>query len=238
MSRSETSLAIIPRDVNEVTDLAERLAKSTLLPKSMQGKAPDVLLTILAGQEMGLAPMASLRAFHVIEGKPVLGAAGMVAVILGSGKAEYFERVDESPTSVTYETKRVGGKGPKRCTWTMEMAKAAALDKKDNWRLYPRAMLASRAQAELAREVYPDVILGCFIEEEIERIPVESIPARAVEVEDAELAPEPVELAGITAAESVEQLKALAPTLEKVADEWKQVARERYQARMKQLRAA
>jgi len=42
------------------------------------------------------------------------------------------------------------------------MAKSAALHQKDNWRTFPRAMLASRAKSELARDVYPDVLAGCF----------------------------------------------------------------------------
>ena len=164
------SLAIIPKTLAEATDLAERLSKSSLLPKDMIGKMPDVLVTILAGQEMGFAPMASLRAFHVISGKPVLGADGMVALVLGSGKAIYFDRVEESDKAVTYETLRVGSKTPRRCTWTIEMAKIAALHTKDNWRTFPRAMLASRAKSELARDVYPDVLAGCYTDDELGQV--------------------------------------------------------------------
>jgi hypothetical protein len=241
------ALAIIPRTVDECTDLAERFAKSSLLPKSMQGKMPDVLVTIMAGQEMGLSPMASLRAIHVIEGKPVLSADGMTAIILGSGKAVYFERVEESDTSVTYETLRVGAKSPRRCTWTIQQAKAAGLHLKDNWRAYPRAMLSSRAKAELARDVYPDVLMGCYTEEEISsgerpeyRPPASHpVPVTAPEViEDAEPIAEPAELAGIATATTVDELKALATTLEKVPAEWKDVARDRYAARLKELRSA
>jgi hypothetical protein len=161
------SLAIVPRTIDESASLAERLAQSSLLPEAMRGKAPDVLVTIMAGQELGFSPMASLRSIHVVEGKPVLAADGMVALVLGSGKAVYFERIAESDTSVTYETQRVGGK-VRQCTWTIQMAKNAGLALKANWRAYPRAMLASRAKAELARDVYPDVLAGCYIEDEIQ----------------------------------------------------------------------
>jgi hypothetical protein len=163
---AETSLALVRRSDHEMVELATNLSKSTLLPKAMQGKVADVLVTIMAGQEMGLAPMASLRAFHVIEGKPVMSSDGMVALILGSGRAQYFDLVSESDTSVTYETLRVGAKVPQQCTWTWEMAKKAALHQKDNWRCYPRQMLASRAKAELARRVYPDVLMGCYSDDE------------------------------------------------------------------------
>lgn len=235
------SIAIIPRTVEECTDLAERFSKSTLLPKSMQGKMPDVLVTIMAGQEMGLAPMASLRAIHVIEGKPVLSADGMIAIILGSGKAVYFERVEESDTAVTYETLRVGAKTPRRCTWTMAMAKTAGLHLKDNWRGYPRSMLASRAKAELARDVYPDILMGVYTDEESQAFlprPEYRAPAPAnSDVIDAEIVPavELDEFSAIEAAESVEALKALVPKLNALSKEQKKLARDRYDAKLKTL---
>lgn len=206
------SLAIIPRTVAECVDLAERLATSELLPKALRNKVPDVLMTIMAGQEMGLAPMAALRSFHVIEGKPVMGADGLVAVVLGSGKAVYFERIEETDTSVTYETLRVGAKAPKRCTWTMAQAKAAALDKKDNWRLYPRPMLAARAKAELARDVYPDVVAGCYIDDETSDW---TPPSRNDDAIDADIVGETKSSLEdrILATESIEALKALVPTI-------------------------
>ncbi len=163
----QAATVIVPRTLAEVIDLAERLSKSTLLPDALKGKVPDVLMQIMAGQELGLYSMASLRSFNIISGKPVMTADAMVAVVLGSGKAEYFRRLGEgTATSVTYVTKR-RGEPEQKCTWTLEMAKQAALYQKDNWRTFPRAMLASRAKSELARDVYPDVLAGCFTVDEI-----------------------------------------------------------------------
>lgn len=241
------SLAIVPKTLAEATDLAERLSKSSLLPKDMVGKMPDVLVTILAGQEMGFTPMASLRAFHVIGGKPVLGADGMVALVLGSGKAEYFDRIAESDTEVTYETKRVGSKTPRRCTWTMQMAKNAALHQKDNWRTFPRAMLASRAKSELARDVYPDVLAGCYTTEEMDGsrgsvafdLPPHLTPITKAEVDavqDAEIVTESIDdLAKLCAeAPTQEALEALKTRCAALPNGPKRtLAREAYGARMK-----
>lgn len=236
-SMNVRALAIIPKTIQECTSLAEVLSKSELLPKALRGKVPDVLMTILAGQEMGLAPMASLRNFHVIEGKAVMSGDGMVALVMGSGKAQYFDRVEESATSVTYETLRVGSKTPRRCTWTIDMAKAAALHLKDNWRGYPRAMLAARAKSELARDVFPDVLAGVYTADEIG----EYVPREPHDAIDAEIVSEtietPAEVAAIEAAETVEQLKALAKTLGKLDGKQKEIAREAYQAKLTALRA-
>lgn len=259
---SETkALAIIPKSIDEVNDLAERFAKSSLLPKSMQGKAADVLVTIMAGQEMGLSPMASLRAIHVIDGKPVLSADGMTALVLGSGKAVYFERIEDSDTSVTYETLRQGAKTPRRCTWTMQMAKVAGLNLKDNWRQYPRAMLASRAKSELARDVYPDVLAGCYTDDEIANTrserpgytPTPSSKFDTSDAVDAELVEEQIAqdmnnsadsresnaLVAIEQAKSVEEMKSdVAKAIEEMKLPRANKARvnEAYKARMKTLR--
>ncbi|MBQ1163351.1 hypothetical protein KBZ21_35765, partial [Streptomyces sp. A73] len=41
--------------------LAQSLAKTSFVPKAFQGKPDEVTAAILAGQEMGLSPMAALR---------------------------------------------------------------------------------------------------------------------------------------------------------------------------------
>ncbi len=164
---NEKSLAIIPRTMQEVQTLADVFAKSSLLPDALRGKAADVFVSIMAGQELGLPPMAALRGVHVVQGKPILAADTMVAVVLGSGLCEYFVCIEDSQTSATYETKRKGAPTPQRCTWTVEDAKRAQLIKDGgNWQRHPRAMCKARAKAMLARDVYPDVLAGCYEEDE------------------------------------------------------------------------
>lgn len=238
------ALAIIPRTVAECTDLAERLAKSGLLPEKLRGKVPDVLMTIMAGQEMGLAPMAALKAFHIIEGKPVMSADCMVGLVLASRKAVYFRCLKSSAESVIYETLRVGDDMIQRCEWTWEMAKKAALTSKDNWRLYPRAMLASRARSELARAVYPDVLAGVYTEDEITvtgqavyTSPVAS--SQQVDVIDAEMfeptKTEPSLLDDIDAAKTRDELAAMVPRLQRLTGKDLQEARARYGAALARL---
>jgi len=229
MSNEETALVrqpssvIVPRTLDEVVKLSETLAKSSLLPEALRGKVPEVMMQIMAGSELGLAPMASLRSFHIISGKPVMSADAMVAVVLASGKCEYFRRVEESDDRVTYATKRKG-EPERKCTWTMEMAKSAALHQKDNWRLFKRAMLAGRSKSELARDVYPDVLAGVFTADEVgER---DHGPSSAhVDAIDAEFTDSPTpppfspadypEIADLEAATTIERCKEIAAVFAK-----------------------
>lgn len=232
----EKSLAIVPRTLVEVQTMADALSKSTLLPDALKGKAADVMVQILAGQELGMSPMASIRGVHIVQGKPILSADTMVGLCLASGLAEYFVCVDATDTAVTFETKRKGAPVPQRCTWTMDQAKRAGINTKDNWRLHPRQMLSARARSELARSVYPDVLAGVYVpEDQIE--PRTLAPVPVPDVVDAEFTDaDPRDpLAAIDAAASVAELKALAPTLNKLQEDVKKAAREKYQARMDAL---
>lgn len=161
------ALATVPSDLNGFSALAEQFAKSKLIPSDLQGKAPDVFVTLLAGHELGLSPMAALRGIHVVKGKPVLSADTMAAIVLSSGAAEYIRCVDSTAEVATYATKRKGDPEERIVTWTKADAARAKLDG-DNWTKYPRAMLKARCKAELLRDVYPDVLAGCYVDGEID----------------------------------------------------------------------
>lgn len=247
MSTDSKSLAIIPRNVNECVDLADRLSKSTMLAPEMQDKPANILAAIMAGQELGFGPMASLRTIHIIKGIPKLSADAMVAAVLASGKAVYFEPASVSAKSVTWVCKRVGSAREQSCTWTTEDATRAGLTS-DNHRLYPRQMLSSRAKSELARMVFPDVLAGVYTEDEIingtERDMRE--PANdgnvAAEVADAEIVEDesPRALTIIEAAEDVTALKASAVEIKSLTmtDVGRAAVNAAYTARLSALKAA
>jgi hypothetical protein len=211
------ALAIVPRSIDEVHSLAEVLSKSTLLPDALKGKVPDIVVSILAGQELGLGPMASIRGVHVVQGKPVLASDTMVGLILASGLAEYFICVEDTDARVTYETKRRGSPHPVRASWTREDTKRAGLNTKDNWRLYERQMMKARCRSILARDNYPDVLAGCYDSDsnELQQAPVASAPREVIE--DAEVVEPGAEMiAEINATENPAQLDALAPKINKM----------------------
>lgn len=245
---NENAIAIIPRTLVEVSSLAEVLAKSTLLPKGLHGSVPDVVVQILAGQELGLSPMAAIRGIHIIEGKPVLAADTMVALVLRSGLAEYFACIEDTDSSVTYETKRKGSPVAQKLSWTVADTKRAGLQLKDNWRTFPRSMMKARAKAALARDVYPDILAGCYDPDEIQvpvreqARPVVAAPIAAEPVEDAEIiedaAPRALEL--IASAMSVDALKACAAEIKALGltGAAQSQASQAYRARLDALKAA
>jgi len=169
--------ALVPSTIEETKALATTLAKSNLLPADLVGKEANVFMAIMSGRELGLPPMASIRGISIIKGKPILHADTMVGIVLSRGVCEYFQPVESTAESATYVTKRKGMPEPVRCTFTIAEAKLAGLvDRKNsdgspsNYIKYPRAMLKARCKAMLARDVYPDVIGGCYLPDEADEI--------------------------------------------------------------------
>ncbi len=195
--------ALVP--VDDLVQLATQLAPSQLLPEKLRGKVADVLAIVVAGRELGLAPMASLRCLNVIEGKPVLNADGMVGLVRGSGKCEAFDLIESTDKVATFETKRVGGK-VQRLSFTIEEARTAGLMGKDNWKKYPAAMLRARAQAALCRLCYQDILAGVYSDDEaaeIGRAAPLAVDADVVEIDEAAWE------ARVAAAATIDDLKAL-----------------------------
>jgi len=241
---TETSIAIIPRSIGEVQSLAEILSKSTLLPEALRGKIPDVIVQILAGQELGLPPMASIRGVHIVGGKPVLSSDLMVALVRASGSCEFFQVETETETSVTYVAKRKGDPKEQRYTWSDEDTKLAGLNTKDNWRLHKKQMRRARCKAILARDMWPDVLAGVYESDsqEIEvRAPItHRDPSPANDIVDAEIV-EPVAddlLDRVTHAESSAVLEALKPQCSALSNGPRRtLVREAFTARQRFLEA-
>jgi len=154
----------------EPTTMAELMAFAKTAADSRFFGAKDAaqaMMIAMTGRDLGLSYAQSLRAFHVIEGKPSLTADGMVAVVLSRPDiCEFFETVESDNDHCTCKTRRKG-RVERALTFTMADAKAAELTGKAMWKKYPRNMLAARAKTALARDVYPDLLMGLYDPDEL-----------------------------------------------------------------------
>jgi 5'-3' exonuclease len=171
LAPAEFERQLEPRSMDDAKSLSKMLFDSRMF--SAYGTPQAVLSTVLAGRELGLPAMVSLRAFHVIEGKATLSAEAIRARVLTSGKAKFFRRTERTATRATFETQR-GDDPPVSLTYTIEEAKAAwtrgdAKWAASAWGTAPADMLIARCSSKLAREVYPDVTLGLYASEEFDQ---------------------------------------------------------------------
>jgi hypothetical protein len=163
-----------PRNMQEAVVLADRMFQSKLFMSAF-GAPQAVLAVILAGRELGFQAMASLRAFHVIDGKPTPSADTLAALVMKSGKAKYFRCTERTATRATFVTQRlpIEDYPEQTLSFTIEEAKAAwRKDQKawdaSGWGKTPAAMLVARAKSALARLEYPDVVGNLYGFEEME----------------------------------------------------------------------
>lgn len=142
----------------QVAGIAEMLAVTSFVPKAFRGKPAETAAAILAGQEVGLSPMASLRAIDVIEGKPGMSALALRALVQSHGHEIWVH--ESTATRAIVKGRRKGSDRVETSTWTLDRARQMGLAGKDNWRKQPTAMLLARATSECARLVAADVLLG------------------------------------------------------------------------------
>lgn len=199
-----------PRSLHEAQEIARVFAKSGLLSRAVD--TPEKALAIVAtGAELGLSPMASLRGIYIVEGKPTLSADTMVALIRQSGHCVYWQRIEQTADSVTYETQRKGDPNPTRQTFTVEDAKRAGRwGAQGPWSTHPQRMMAHRCASILAREVYPDVLAGCYLDDEAGEIaaPVPIVASVVTPLAPADPQPPPL-VERIESAQTMADLTAL-----------------------------
>lgn len=155
-----------PRDLRDCEALAQRMFRSRLF--SAYGTYEGVMTTILAGRELGVGAMSSLRGFNVIDGKQQMGADLIRALVIKSGKAKYFRLTERTAERATWETQR-GTDPPISLTYTIEEARIAGLVKPNSgWMKNPADMVTKTASAKLCRIVYADVGFNLYDPAEFE----------------------------------------------------------------------
>lgn len=162
----EFTMQLEPRSLREAALLAQEMFKSRLF--SAYGTYQGVLSTILAGRELGMQAMASLRAFHIIDGKPTMSADLIRALVIKSGHAEYFRCTERTATQATFITKRKGDPEVSLTFTFAEAEKAGLVKKGSGWERNPVDMCVARASAKLCRLVYADVCFNMYAPEEFD----------------------------------------------------------------------
>ena len=155
-----------PTTFAEALTLSDYLADSSMVPKDFQGKAGNVLVAIQWGMEIGLKPLQAMQNIAVINGRPSLWGDAVIALARNSAACEYIIET-QTATEATCRVKRRGESEQVR-TFSMVDAKTAGLaGKQGPWTQYPKRMMQMRARAFAIRDVFPDVLKGLPVTEEV-----------------------------------------------------------------------
>lgn len=147
---------------NELEKMANAIAKSKLFNITTPEQA--LALMVVAASE-GRAPGSVAKDYHIIQNRPALRADAMLARFQKAGGKVTWSSYTDQVVEATFSHPQGG---TITLAWTFEQAKRIGLTNKDNWRMYPRAMLRSRVIAEGVRTCFPAVIVGEYSVEEVQ----------------------------------------------------------------------
>lgn len=151
-------------DLEEIQSLAQLMIQSKMF-SDIQGVAQGAV-RILAGRELGIGPVASLRSIEIVRGNLSIRSHLMAAMIKRSPRYNYrvTASTDEKCTIEFLED----GESCGTSEFTLDDAKKANLLGNDSWKKYPKMMLYNRAMSNGAKMYCPDIFLGgVFYESEI-----------------------------------------------------------------------
>jgi hypothetical protein len=147
--------------------IAKAFAKSGYF-KDVKSEA-QAAVKIIAGEELGLGPMAAMEGLTLIEGK--LGFRGNLVATLVKQHPTYDYKVVETTDEKCILDFYDGDEKVGRSEFTVKDAERAGLIKaKGNWEKYPKAMCFNRALTQGVRTYIPDVTAGApaYTDDEIE----------------------------------------------------------------------
>jgi len=195
--------AIVPQSVEEMFRIGQMVMKAGLAPYALIAKKTGedavsaICTAIMAGAELGLPPMVSLRSFTVIGGRPALYGDGLINVVRRSRKAAYIRMGYHAEKGVGWcEAKRADTGEEARAEFSIDDARRAGLwDERETvrrkgrdgnwgdlpnespWHRYPQRMLQWRAAGYCLRELFADVLGGITDEYEAREIARAEDPA-------------------------------------------------------------
>jgi len=159
-----------PQNFDQALAFANYLADSDMVPKDFKGKPGNCLIAMQWGNELGMKAIQAIQNIAVINGRPALWGDAVIALVRASPACEYVQEEDNGHTA-TCKVKRRGEPEQYR-TFSMDDAKTAGLlGKQGPWTQYPKRMRQMRARAFALRDVFPDVLRGMPVAEEVMDIP-------------------------------------------------------------------
>jgi hypothetical protein len=182
------STELVRYAISDLDIIADRAEKSGLFGFTKS----QIFTLMLVAESEGLHPIAALRRFHVIEGRPAMRADAMQAEFQRSGgRIEWIESTDKVCSAV-FSHKDYQPKGLTITVSFEELDKSGVTGGKNglkkNWRQFPRQMLRARCISEGVRAVNPSVVVGIYSPEEVQdfdpprQVKAEVIqPAKAIE---------------------------------------------------------
>lgn len=158
----------------QMMEMANTLAKSTIVPISYQNRPENVLLALDMSNRMGISPLVIMQQMYIVQGKPSFSGQFIATIVQTNPRFRNVELVyvgeqgkDTYGAYVQAEDKETG-KLLKGTVVTIAMAKSEKWGAK--WGTMPTQMLGYRAYSFFGRLYCPAELMGMYATDELEDI--------------------------------------------------------------------
>jgi hypothetical protein len=189
-------LPVVPEmsEIMRLATLARMYSESRLVPEDLRRKPHDILLVLMTGRDLGIAPTSALRKCYVVDGQVTIAPALKIAMVKNKGLGQvrppgrYLRGVTDEqgrpvedpdyPNTATRATALICDlAGHEISRYSLERsevdlvktdsARTKSLTEKANWRNYPARMLWWRCAGYAVDDYFPEVAFGLYTPDEI-----------------------------------------------------------------------
>jgi hypothetical protein len=145
----------------QTTQAAEVLARTDFVPATMKGKPEQVAAAMMKGYELDIDPLDALANIYSVHGRIGFYAEFMRRRIIQAGHE--IRIVEANDSRAVIEGRRAGSQDWQRVSFTAQQAQKAKIDLSG----YPEDKLVARATSRLCKRVFPEVLSGAAIAEDL-----------------------------------------------------------------------
>lgn len=155
------------KHLQEVEQVQKMTAQLMRTPHYQKLGEIGIFTVVQKAKSIGLNPLDALNgAMYFVNGKVELAANTMNYMIRAKGHSITKDKKSSRDICIL-NGKRADNGDEWTASFSIEEAKKAGIYK-STWEKYPEDMLFARALTRLARQLFPDVIKGCYVEGEIQ----------------------------------------------------------------------
>lgn len=151
--------------LTQMNQLCESLLKT---PHYKKMGSEGIFAIVQKANSLGLDPFDALNGgLYIAQGKVMMPSETMNRLVRLAGHSIVKDIKSDDKICILHG-KRVDNGDTFSESFSIDDAKRAGIYKENSpWGKYPKAMLFARALSMLARQLFPDVICGCYVEGEI-----------------------------------------------------------------------
>lgn len=168
-------------------ETTQKLCQALMKTPHYSKMGPEGIFAVVAkAKSLNVDPLDALNGgLYCIQGKVEMSSQMMNQLIRNVGHSIKKDPKSDDTICILHGKRADNGDEWTESFSIAEAKRAGIYNERSPWGKYPRDMLFARALSRLARQLFPDVIKGCYVEGEISQaLEVEKLPAQPIQVKE------------------------------------------------------